>query len=209
VINNESGWYEGWMIHDLTSARRGAASRRASTIRTMTYADAVAIAAGATITTSLENSSRATAKMTPFPRMSDHFPDRRRSRVRSIEHGRVQLPAAERLSCLLEFNEYTTGFFPLFEIPSTGGWQEHLRPASNTTFVVDTRIGPARRRQQPARPQADVGDDPNNPRDPIADRRRAPMTRNRPTTNDESEETRLRSSERPRQGNYCSMCSSG
>src|SRR4029450_7487639 len=76
VINNESGWYEGWMIHDLQVPSR--ASPRPdghAQFATMTTEDAALLAAigsghnvpGALFTTD--------GNTVHFPSATDHFPD--------------------------------------------------------------------------------------------------------------------------------------
>src|SRR5216684_3168937 len=77
VINNESGWYEGWMIHDLTVPNVNATPRQDGHAQfgAILPADAAMLkqmgagnnVAGATFTTD---------GMAPhFPSASDHFPD--------------------------------------------------------------------------------------------------------------------------------------
>ncbi|MGH8547702.1 MAG: hypothetical protein ACRERU_03710 [Methylococcales bacterium] len=82
VINNESGWYEGWMIHDLTVPRvaRPRPSGRAQ-FGTITAADATALATmgshhnvpGAIFTQD--------GKPAHLPSASDHFPNQQTNLV--------------------------------------------------------------------------------------------------------------------------------
>ena len=78
VINNESGWYEGWMIHDLRVADGRAAARgRPRAVRHHhRSADADAAAAmGNRQQRRRARSSRSTAARA-LPERDDHFPDR-------------------------------------------------------------------------------------------------------------------------------------
>jgi len=78
VINNESGWYEGWMIHDLTvpsiapprSDGTGAAS-----FGTITDGDAAALKAMGTGNNVPGNVFTTDGQAVHFPSSSDHFPD--------------------------------------------------------------------------------------------------------------------------------------
>src|SRR6187399_1488575 len=76
VINNESGWYEGWMIHDLTVPR--VAPPRANghaQFGTMTSADAAAILSmGTHHNTSGKRFTTDGNEIRP-PSATDHFPD--------------------------------------------------------------------------------------------------------------------------------------
>ena len=77
VINNESGWYEGWMIHDLRVPRvatpRGDGSAR---FGTMTAADAAAIAAIGDRHNKPGNLFTLDGNAVRFPSAADSFPSR-------------------------------------------------------------------------------------------------------------------------------------
>src|SRR5262249_55070127 len=76
VINNESGWYEGWMIHDLVvPAVAGPRSDGAAQFGTITQADADALAAlgaGNDVPGHVFTIDGNTVRL---PSASDHFPD--------------------------------------------------------------------------------------------------------------------------------------
>src|SRR3989441_8400569 len=78
VINNESGWYEGWMIHDLTvpnSAPPRSDSTRAAPFGTVTAADAYALKAKGTGGSVPGNVFTMDGQPVHLPSASDHFPD--------------------------------------------------------------------------------------------------------------------------------------
>src|SRR5438128_10559141 len=82
VINNESGWYEGWMIHDLRVAPVAAplAGGRAP-FGTITAADADALAAIGDHNDVTGNIFTVDGKAVRFPSATDHFPDRQSNNV--------------------------------------------------------------------------------------------------------------------------------
>src|SRR5256712_9120313 len=78
VINNESGWYEGWRIHDLTapnSAPPRSDGTGAATFGTITAADADALKAMGTGNNVSGNIFTTDGGAVHFPNASDHFPD--------------------------------------------------------------------------------------------------------------------------------------
>src|SRR5438034_1722169 len=78
VINNESGWYEGWMIHDLTvpnSAPPRSDGTGAATFGTITPADADALKAVGTVNNVSGNIFTTDRLAVHFPNASEHFPD--------------------------------------------------------------------------------------------------------------------------------------
>lgn len=82
VINNESGWYEGWMIHDLRVAdvaaldSRGHDSKRRVPFGMITSKDAALLAAMGTGNNVPGNFFTVDGNAPHFPSPSDHFPDR-------------------------------------------------------------------------------------------------------------------------------------
>ena len=100
----------------------------------------------------------------PLPRC----PDQRRADP--AQHGRLQLPATERLPRYWEFNYTTNWIHPLYELPFTGGFPDNF--GSIPDALQDGEIG---RRQSivPGSGPLGVhndpriyGDNPNRPRDP-------------------------------------------
>src|SRR5258706_11411509 len=76
VINNESGWYEGWMIHDLTVAAVNAAPRQDGHAQfgALLPADAAALKAQGTGNNVPGNFFTLDGRAPHFPTAFDHFP---------------------------------------------------------------------------------------------------------------------------------------
>src|SRR5438874_6837905 len=76
VINNESGWYEGWMIHDLTVAVVNGAPRpnNHAQFGTLLPADATALAAMGPENKTPGNLFTTDGQAVRFPNPTDHFP---------------------------------------------------------------------------------------------------------------------------------------
>jgi hypothetical protein len=126
VINNESGWYEGWMIHDLrvapTDPQPFPGGR--SHFGMITAADAAAIQTmgnhhnvAGTIFTIDGNAVR-------FPAPTDHFPDA--ARQTNVVPIQLSMGAWNTLQqsdghAYWEFNYTTNWIHPLYELPFTGG----------------------------------------------------------------------------------------
>ena len=196
VINNESGWYEGWMIHDLVVPR--VAPPRANghaQFGTITGADASAILAmgthhnvpGQRFTTDGNDVRR--------PSESDHFPDRQTNLVGlTLSMGAWNCLQQSDCHSYWEFNEYTNWIYPLYELPSTGGLRDTF--ANGKQYNVDSLIpgsGPAGVSNDDPPLKQQYGDDPNNPRDPDRGLDASPEDPDRPVANDEDQkETRLR-----------------
>jgi hypothetical protein len=192
VINNESGWYEGWLIHDLEVP--DVADPRAdgnAQFGTMTSADAAALEAmgagnnvpGHVFTVDGENPH--------LPSATDEFPDKQSNLVPIyLSMGAYNALQQSDLHSYWEFNEYTDWVHPLYELPFTGGIPgsfeagqvgalQSIVPGSGPSGVVNDPVT--------------HGDDPNNPRDPdrIADT--SLTDADRPMeNNDDHKETRLR-----------------
>jgi hypothetical protein len=126
VINNESGWYEGWMIHDLTVAPVNDTPRQDGHAQfgTLLQADADALAgmgahhnvAGAMFTTDGER--------VRFPSPTDQFPDP--ALQTNLVPIQLSMGAWNTLQqsdghAYWEFNYTTNWIHPLYELPFTGG----------------------------------------------------------------------------------------
>ena len=125
VINNESGWYEGWMIHDLGSRRWG---RRATTTRSTR--------SSARCCKPMPTRSRRWAPATTghgqffttdgnavrFPSEDDHFPDVQTNLVPiQLSMGAYNALQQSDAHSYWEFNYTTNWIHPLYELPFTGG----------------------------------------------------------------------------------------
>ena len=76
VINNESGWYEGWMIHDLRVPPVAHPVNGRAPFGTITPGDANLLAAMGTGNNAPGNFFTVDGNAPHFPGVGDHFPDR-------------------------------------------------------------------------------------------------------------------------------------
>src|SRR6185369_4506592 len=177
VINNESGWYEGWMIHDLRVPPVGQPREddaQHAQFGTMLQADADALAAmggghdrpGQFFTTD-GNAVR-------FPSEDDHFPDRQSNLVPiQLSMGAYNSLQQSDAHSYWEFNYQTNWIHPLYELPFAGGFPDHSATQPADTFrdgeigllqsiVPGNEAGENRNRRRAVA----FGDNPDNPRDP-------------------------------------------
>jgi hypothetical protein len=192
VINNESGWYEGWMIHDVTVP--GVAAPRTdghAAFGTITAADAAALAKmgdhhdkpGAVFTTD--------GKAPREPSANDHWPDKVSNLVPiQLSLGAYNATQQSDLHSYWELNQYTNWVPPTYELPFTGGIPgtfEKGKIGALSSIVPGS--GPAGVKNKP---QVD-GDNPNMPRDPDRLLNTSPDDPDRPMpNNDDHKEKRLR-----------------
>jgi len=173
VINNESGWYEGWMIHDLvvpaTAPRR---SNGHAQFGMITAEDAEKLSkmgrynnvAGAIFTTD--------GNAPHFPSTSDHFPDVQTNVVSLYESmGAYNAVQQSDVHSYWEFNYQGTNWIhPLYELPFTGGFPDDFGKAPDT--FKDGEIGKLQSIVPGSGPRGInndptvVGDNPALPRDP-------------------------------------------
>jgi hypothetical protein len=196
VINNESGWYEGWMIHDLVVPR--IAPPRAdghAQFGTMTNADATAIASMGTHHDMPGTRFTTDGNEVRPPSAADRFPGRQSNLVPlSLSMGAWNCMQQSECHAYWEFNEYTNWISPLYELPSTGGLGNAF--AAGRQYDVSSLIpgsGPSGTSNDAPPLKQQYGDDPDNPRDPDRGPDASPNDPDRPVTNDEDQkETRLR-----------------
>ena len=192
VINNESGWYEGWMIHDLTVPNVAAPrADRHATFGTITAADAAALAKvgdhhdipGAVFTTD--------GKAPHEPSANDHWPAKVSNLVPiQLSLGAYNATQQSDIHSYWELNQYTNWVPPAYELPFTGGVPgtfEKGKIGALSSIVPGS--GPSGVQNKP---QVD-GDNPNIPRDPDRLLNTSPDDPDRPMpNNDDHKETRLR-----------------
>jgi len=173
VINNESGWYEGWLIHDLTVP--ATAPPRAdghAQFGTITARDAAELlemghhhnTAGAIFTLNGND--------VHFPSPSDHFPDVQTNVVPINESaGAYNSMQQSDAHSYWEFNYLGTNWIhPLYELPFTGGFPDNFGRAPDT--FQDGEIGKLQSIVPGSGPRGIVndptvvGDNPALPRDP-------------------------------------------
>src|SRR5437870_11546293 len=175
VINNESGWYDEWMIHDLTvpnSAPPRSDGTSAATFGTITAADADAVKAMGTGNNVSGNIFTTDGGAVHFPNASDHFPDVQTNVVPLQESmGAYNAMQQSDVHAYWEFNYLGTNWIhPLYELPFTGGFPDAFGQPPDA--FEDGEIGKLQSivpgpgpGGKPNQPQA-VGDNPNLPRDP-------------------------------------------
>jgi hypothetical protein len=127
VINNESGWYEGWMIHNLTVPDSAPPRPDGQHARfgMLTEADKTALAAmgGAEGGNNVPGHVFTTdGKTAHVPNPGDHWPDRQ-SNVVPIQLSMGAYNALQQMDAhaYWEFNYTTNWIAPLYELPFTGG----------------------------------------------------------------------------------------
>jgi hypothetical protein len=123
VINNESGWYEGWMIHDLevpaVAEPNGQGRARFGTI---TPADARALYAMGSHNTVPGHLFPLDGNAPHFPSSKDRWPNSQ-TNVVPIPLSMGAINCLQQADChgYWEFNYTTNWIFPLYELPFTGG----------------------------------------------------------------------------------------
>jgi len=171
VINNESGWYEGWMIHDLTIPDSAPPRNGHAQFGRLTDADKAALAL--TGPNNLPGNVFTVDGKTPrLPGAGDHWPDSQ-SNVVPIQLSMGAYNALQQMDAhaYWEFNYTTDWIAPLYELPFTGGI-----PGTFETGQIGmlSSLVPGPGPAGAANPPAVYGDDPNTvaptggagPRDP-------------------------------------------
>ena len=173
VINNESGWYEGWMIHDITvplvaSPRPGG---RAA-FGTITAGDAEILKRMGTGNNVPGHIFTVDGRAPQFPSASDKFPNSQSNVVPiHVSMGTYNAMQQADAHSYWEFNYLGTNWVhPLYELPFTGGFPDNFGQAPDA--FKDGEIGklqsivpgsgPAGIQNEPQV----FGDNPNLPRDP-------------------------------------------
>jgi hypothetical protein len=137
VINNESGWYEGWMIHDLRVAdvapecdQQGHAA-----FGKITEADAKLLAAMGPNNVP-GNLFTVDGKAPHLPSPSDHFPDKVTNVVSLyLSMGAYNALQQSDAHNYWEFNYTTNWIHPLYELPFTGGFPSHAATDPATAYL--------------------------------------------------------------------------
>ena len=174
VINNEAGWYEGWLIRDLTVPATIAEldSKGINPWGTMTQADYDALRARSQDSVNTPGSIfTGDGEAVRFPAVTDNF-------ALGIQGNTVGFPVSigafnalqqSDVHAYWELNPGTNWTFPLYELPFTGGLTglpavetpSVVPPAAESllnSIIPEPFISPER--------AALLGDDPLDPRDP-------------------------------------------
>jgi hypothetical protein len=168
VINNESGWYEGWLIHDLVIPSVEANADGAPTFGHMTQADADLLAAigkghnvvGQTFTRDGTDSVIVGNTVTVL-----------------VSLGAWNTLQGEDGHAYWELNSYTNWSYPLYEVLATGGQLADYAAGLQYGPLysgpdADSRIpgsGPSGIVHRSVPEKVAFGDDPARPRDPDRD----------------------------------------
>ena len=143
VINNESGWYEGWMIHDLRVPPVNAKPRpdghaQFGTILPSDAAMLKAMGSGHNLVGVLFTTD---GNAPHFPRAADHFPDVQTNLVSLyLSMGTWNSLQQSDAHAYWEFNYQGTNWIhPLYELPFTGGFPDQLNQPPHT--FEDGEIG--------------------------------------------------------------------
>jgi hypothetical protein len=176
VINNESGWYEGWMIWDLRVAKVGTPDAHGhAPFGTITADDAKKLAKMGTGNNGTPgNFFTVDGNMPHFPNAADHFPDKVTNVVPlNLSMGAYNAFQESDAHSYWEFNYTTNWVHPLYELPFAGGF-----PDRRATDPADTyRDGEIGRLQSivpgdgpgenlEKKDAVKFGDNPDRPRDP-------------------------------------------
>jgi hypothetical protein len=176
VINNESGWYEGWMIHDLRVADVAPPDGHGQAqFGKITAADAAKLAAMGTGNNVPGNFFTVDGKTPHIPSPNDNFPDRVTNVVPlHLSMGAYNCLQQSDCHSYWEFNYTTNWIHPLYELPFTGGFPDRS-PAEPADTFQDGEIS-ARQSIVPGDGPGDnnrnkrlafaFGDNPDRPRDP-------------------------------------------
>jgi len=199
VINNESGWYEGWMIHDLVVPQVAPprADRMGAQFGMITQADADALKEMGASDNMPGNNMPGNVftldgKAVHLPSAIDHFPDMQTNIV-PIQLSMGAYNCLQQSDChsYWEFNQYTDWVPPLYELPFTGGIPGTFD--ARQQYLLQSLIpgdGPRGRHDNDKRV---YGDNPDNPRDPDRLLNTSPDDPDRGmVNNDDHKETRLR-----------------
>ena len=182
VINNESGWYEGWMIHDLV-VPQSAAPRPGGHAQfgRITAADAAALAAMGSGHNVPGKFFTTDGNAVRYPNDSDHFPDVQTNVVMlQLSMGAYNAMQQIDVHAYWEFNYTTNWIHPLYELPFTlggfpsdpdGGNQAAESDSANLSddHAVDPHCPSIIPGSGPEGIQNDAsiyGDKPSRPRDP-------------------------------------------
>jgi hypothetical protein len=172
VINNESGWYEGWMIHDLRVPAVARPRRDGhAQFGTITKEDGEELAEMGTHNNVPGQIFTVDGKALHFPSENDHFPDKQTNLVPiQLSMGAYNALQQSDAHNYWEFNYTTNWIHPLYELPFTGGFPDKFGTPPDA--FQDGEIG-ALQSIVPGSGPAGVknspvthGDNPNLPRDP-------------------------------------------
>ena len=142
VINNESGWYEGWMIHDVVVAPVNSKPRPDGHAQfgSLLPKDAALLAKMGSGNNVPGNVFTVDGRVPHLPSNSDRFPDKQTNVVPiQLSLGAYNAMQQADVHSYWEFNYTTNWIHPLYELPFTGGFQDDFNQAPDT--FEDGEIG--------------------------------------------------------------------
>ena len=171
VINNESGWYEGWMIHDLKVPSVAPPRAGHAQFGTITAADAFQLKRVGSGQNVPGHTLTVDGKPVHLPRESDHFPGVQTNVVPvQLSMGAYNAVQQADAHAYWEFNYQTNWVHPLYELPFTGGFPDDFGTPPDA--FEDGEIGELQSIVPGSGPNGVInkpevaGDNPNLPRDP-------------------------------------------
>ena len=172
VINNESGWYEGWMISDIrVPPVAHPRPNGQAQFGTITQADYDAIAArGSGNNRVIGNIFTADGNAPRMGSASDVFPDPQRQ-PNTVPHpvsmGAFNAQQQSDVHAYWEFNRSTNWIFPHYELPFTGGVPGTFAGGLQYNNLKSLRsVVPGSGPAGVLNDKLVYGDNPDNPRDP-------------------------------------------
>jgi hypothetical protein len=174
VINNESGWYEGWMIHDLRVAPVDQAATGQPAFGSITTADAVALAAMGSGNNLPGSFFTVDGNAPHFPSPSDHFPDKVSNTVPlQLSMGAYNALQQSDAHSYWELNYQTNWIHPLYELPFAGGFPDDTPTGPAHTYqngfiglLASIVPGDSPGLNRDGKRAVTFGDNPDSPRDP-------------------------------------------
>ncbi len=175
VINNESGWYEGWMIHDLRVANVVEPDKKGSPrFGTITPKDTALLARMGSGNNVPGNFFTVDGNAPHVPDPSDVFP----TRVANVVPIQLSMGAYNALQQAdahnyWEFNYTTNWIHPLYELPFAGGFPDKAATDPADTYkdgeigaLASIVPGDGPGANQVPKNAVALGDNPDRPRDP-------------------------------------------
>ncbi len=169
VINNEAGWYEGWMIQDIpVPAIASAKADGTSQFGKITPADAAALAAMGDGNNRPGNVFTVDGKTARFPTAGDRFPDLGKNTIaHPVSMGAYNAMQQSDVHSYWEFNAGTNWVFPHYEVIFTGGVPGTYAAGLQYNNLRDLRtVIPGSGPRGVTNDKIAYGDNPNDPRDP-------------------------------------------
>jgi hypothetical protein len=169
VINNEAGWYEGWMIQDIpVPASAPAKADGTSQFGKITPADAAVLAAMGDGNNVAGRVFTVDGKAPRFPSAGDHFPSTGKNTIaHPVSMGSYNALQQSDVHSYWEFNPGTNWIFPHYEVIFTGGVPGTYAAGLQYNNLKDLRtVIPGSGPRGVTNDKVAYGDNPDDPRDP-------------------------------------------